>query len=208
VIKKLLFLAAGAALASCAARGKPAPPAVERGVITIARADALFSSKRYGKALTAYLELRRASARNPYLIASCGYARLGLGQYARSLTDFTAALELSPRNPLLHLARGSAYYGLHHYEKAVRDYTDAIRFFQKGDEAHKAEAYYGRGCSLHRRGDYHGAISDFSAALLLKPDTDDYEAALSEAYKKYEENKKKSGIKASKKEKRTKAATP
>jgi tetratricopeptide (TPR) repeat protein len=125
-----------------------------------------------------------------------------IGQYDRSIEDLSEAVRLAPENAVTHLNRGNVFARLGFREQAMRDYDTASRlnprliasyggtaklleemgrqslavkndeWAQQPDPTQAAIAYE-RGNARRAKGDWHGAITDFSQVIALEPNRAD-----------------------------------
>lgn len=68
---------------------------------------------------------------------------------------------------------------MRNYNAAIEDYTRAIKIDPKN-----AYAYYNRGISLDRKGDFDEAIKNFTIAISLEPNKADFHHNRGFAYRK------------------------
>jgi len=89
--------------------------------------------------------------------------------YKRAIADFDEGLRLDPAYAFGYFQRGFVYHSLNEPDKAYADYSKSIALDPK-----YITAYLDRGILEYaRRGDFAGAIADFTTALKLSPDNVD-----------------------------------
>jgi tetratricopeptide (TPR) repeat protein len=129
-----------------------------------------------------------------------GLAYYMMGQYERAIEDLSEAVRLAPKNAIVHMNRGNVYAKLGFREQAVSDYEIATRIDARlmasyggterliesmgrnslaiRDEKKLAlrpdptalELSMQRGNALRLRGDWPGAIAEFSSVIERDPD--------------------------------------
>lgn len=96
-------------------------------------------------------------------------AYLGLFESVNAVRDLTQVHELEPKDAMALIERGRAYLDLKDYPRAAADAENAVRLAPK-----LAAAYNLRGTALRNSGRLDDAVEDFSRALSLLPDMDNY----------------------------------
>ena len=120
-----------------------------------------------------------------------GSAKANLGQYEAAIVDYDTAIRLTPDYTLVYcirvVARGVAKVELGLYESAITDYDTVIHLRPDYTPAYhyrevaksklstmlshqEAVAYYKQGLNKAALGQYEEAISDYNAAIQLRPD--------------------------------------
>ena len=129
-----------------------------------------------------------------------GLAYYMIGQYERAIEDLSEAVRLAPKNAIVHMNRGNVYAKLGFRDQAVSDYEIATRIDPQlmasyggterllesmgrnnlaiRDEKKMAlrpdptalELSMQRGSALRQRGDWPGAIAEFSSVIERDPD--------------------------------------
>jgi tetratricopeptide (TPR) repeat protein len=132
-----------------------------------------------------------------------GLAYYMVGQYERAIEDLSEAVRLAPKNAIVHMNRGNVYARLGFRDQAVSDYETASRIDPRlmatyggterllesmgrnnlaiRDEKKMAlrpdptalELSMQRGSALRLRGDWPGAIAEFSSVIQRDPDRAD-----------------------------------
>ena len=117
--------------------------------------------------------------------AERGTASYDTGNYPAALKDYETYIRLNGANkqaakdflPTIQekvkpartseewYTEGRRQIDLENYEEAIRCFSEAIRL-----KPTMAYAYYGRGFSLHRKGDLNNALKDFDQSIRLQPD--------------------------------------
>lgn len=80
-----------------------------------------------------------------------------------AVSDLTSAISLKPDNADGYMMRGRANRCAGHYADAISDYTEVIRLAPSGN------AYWQRALARYNQGDFEGAATDSSAAMLFAP---------------------------------------
>jgi tetratricopeptide (TPR) repeat protein len=149
-----------------------------------------------GQLERARADLDRAIELDPRLVsahANSGRVRFALGDYERAVLDLSEAIRLDDRNAAARLNRGSAYARLGMIEPATDDFEAALQLDQSAfrtyagpdigprelvareyaqvsaAEPADADGYCARGSRKRARGDWDGAIADFTEALRIDP---------------------------------------
>lgn len=84
--------------------------------------------------------------------------------YNKTIADYTEEISLNPNNIAAFFSRGYTYGFRSDYVNAIADFSEAIRL-----DTNNTVLYYYRG-NIYQLIDYDKAISDYTAALVLKPD--------------------------------------
>jgi tetratricopeptide (TPR) repeat protein len=131
--------------------------------------ERLFKIARYPQAI---LSFDRAIALAPdyvdaYLLRA--RARAGLSDLAPAIEDFSAVIRLRPNDSQAYVERGLAYLDLKEYPLSLADCVKALALNPK-----LAAAYNLRGTLARAQGDPRGALEDFTRAVDLLPDLDNY----------------------------------
>lgn len=118
------------------------------------------------------------------------------GGYAKAVADYTRCLELKPNDYLARWNRALFSKDLSQYESAIADYTILIEgdtdFGRVGGKNKlAARALYYRACLYqeHQK-DYSKAITDYTAALQLDPETQGAHRKRGECYERMGESEK------------------
>lgn len=118
-------------------------------------------------------EVNRLSAADFFLI---GEEKSGIGNYGGAITDYSQAINLDPRNEVYFYQRGFTYDKIGNYSAAIDDYTICIDLYSKKTSLYfqdqHAHYYELRAYSRMSKGDYTGAVADFSEAITLNPKWD------------------------------------
>ena len=83
------------------------------------------------------------------------------GDYQRAITYYTKAIELNPQIAGAYVNRGAAYESMDEIDLALQDVNTSLAIEPR------AEAFNNRGNICFGRGDYEGAVQDYSKALEL-----------------------------------------
>lgn len=136
-----------------------------------------------------------------------------LAQHQKAIEDYDKAISFSPNEAQNYFHRGLSYANLGQHRKAIEDYNKAIAFIVSLDDKSAlakvpnfrkvpdpsnnitallpardhAAAYYQRGYSYSKVGQYGKAIEDYNKAITLKPKEAEY---YYHRYKAYEGLKK------------------
>jgi tetratricopeptide (TPR) repeat protein len=105
---------------------------------------------------------KRPRYQPPYIMLAQTY--FDAGEPAKGIAELKAALEVDPDSAPAHLNLANAYHHEHDDDHALAEYDEAIRFQSS------AFAYEGRGSVYLLKGQPGKAVSDFSAAIAMKPD--------------------------------------
>ncbi len=132
-------------------------------------AQRLFDTARYDEAI---LSCDRAVSLRPdyaeaYLLR--GRAHVALYDSEHAINDFTTAVELRPSDPKVLLERAATYVDNKNYAAAIADATSALVLDPK-----LARAYNLRGTARRATGDIPNAVADFSHAVEIAPNSDNY----------------------------------
>ena len=106
------------------------------------------------------------SDEDPDLLIGRSVALATLGTYGDAVDDLSRALEIDGKRPDALVLRAAAYRHLGNLDLAEYDVSRAL--LQDPDNS---EAYLERGILRERKGDRHGAHSDWLEAKTLAPDT-------------------------------------
>jgi tetratricopeptide (TPR) repeat protein len=98
-----------------------------------------------------------------------GRARVAAYDPDRAIADFTKAAELQASDPQALLERAAAYVDGKKYADAIADTTAALAI-----DSHLARAYNLRGTAFRASGDPQKAVAEFSRALEIEPNSDNY----------------------------------
>jgi tetratricopeptide (TPR) repeat protein len=103
-------------------------------------------------------------------------AAFGLKNYKQAIDDYTTVLAFEPRSTFTRPAdentdkilfgRGEAFQKMHSYDQAIKDYTAILKVTPKAEEAYRyrADCYFAKG-------DYKGAVEDYSKSIEFDPQT-------------------------------------
>ncbi len=86
--------------------------------------------------------------------------------FEAAIADYSAAIKGRPRLDYAYSYRADAYAAMDRFKEAIIDYGRAIRLA----EGNAADAYYNRGYTRLRLGQYGAAIADFRSAIEQAPD--------------------------------------
>ena len=127
-----------------------------------------------------------------------GFALRKQGRFAEAVAEYTRSLQLNPRCFKALFNRGFAFDKLQRFPEAIRDYTEALKVDQYNAFVPQQlvwlllhlvlplvftivlnawqcrYAYYNRGISHDRSGDFASAIKDFSKAIEVLPTKADF----------------------------------
>ncbi len=94
-----------------------------------------------------------------------------MAQYEPDLAipDFTKAIELRSHDPQVLLARASAYLDQKNYTAAIADASAVLAI-----DSHLARAHNLRATALRGAGDAQAAIVEFTRAVEIEPNSDNY----------------------------------
>ena len=92
-----------------------------------------------------------------------GNNKYDLGDFQGAIADYNQAIQIDP-------CYGNAYYNLKCAKRNLEDNQGAIAGRDQGIKRRKAGDYYVCGANKYDRGDYEGAITDYTQAIQLKPD--------------------------------------
>jgi len=97
--------------------------------------------------------------------------------YDAAIDDMTVAIALQPQNPALYTRRGQMIMLLYEWDRAIADYDSAIELDSQYAPAyfHRAVAHY----SIAERVDRQQILADFKQYLMLAPDGDYADQAIS-----------------------------
>jgi tetratricopeptide (TPR) repeat protein len=107
------------------------------------------------------------SDQNYFLIASRADAYFIYGDRQHALDDYTAAIKLVPHNALLYYDRGVVFVSQRNDEAALQDFATAMSI----DSKLAVPALLHRAKIHAARGDFTGAVAEFSQAISLQPKT-------------------------------------
>jgi tetratricopeptide (TPR) repeat protein len=166
------------------------------------RGAAYSSLGHYERAIDDLNKAITLDPKNAAAHSNIGLAYYMIGQYDRSIEDLSEAVRLAPENAVTHLNRGNVFARLGFREQAIRDYETASRLNprliasyggtaklleemgrqslavkndqwpQQPDPTESSLAYE-RGNAHRSRGDWQGAIADFSQVIALEPNRAD-----------------------------------
>lgn len=147
------------------------------------RAKAHANLKDYQKAIEDYTQVIRLNPDDAETYISRGFSHSRLKDYQEAIEDFTQAIRLNPNNTDAYYVRGLARSVLKDDQKAIEDFTQALRIKPDFAEAKRSLAdlkdkqnrfqvrnFVTEGHKKYDRGDYEGAIEDYSEAVRLDPD--------------------------------------
>jgi tetratricopeptide (TPR) repeat protein len=129
----------------------------------------LFRSNRYEQAI---LNFSRAADLKPDLVEAYrmrGRSYAALSDPDKAIADFTKVSALLPKDGSVLVERGFVYYGRKDFIHAMTDATSALKLDDK-----LAKAYNLRATIERSSGQIPQAIDDFSRAVALAPDLDNY----------------------------------
>ncbi|MEK7486656.1 MAG: protein kinase, partial [Planctomycetota bacterium] len=98
-----------------------------------------------------------------------------------AISDFNKALVYFPEDDFIYYQRGTAYDLLGDERSAINDFSACIRLDPQGDY-YSGSAYSYRGELRLKQGDYGGAIADFTQAMEMEPDANEYYTKRGDAY--------------------------
>ncbi len=107
-----------------------------------------------------------ASPRNVDLIIQLGIAQSGVRQYREAIATFTRGIAIAPKNALLYRWRGHRYLSVRQFDRAMDDLTRGSRL-----DSTIYGIWYHLGIVRYGRGDFAGAVSAFTRALPIAPDS-------------------------------------
>ena len=121
---------------------------------------------------TAIATADQAIARNPkdataYLQRAAAFYKQGDKQ--KSLQDLNQVTRINPKSSRAWFFQGGVLQELHRNEEAVASYDRAIQANNEWGKVSPADAYLNRGELRSDKGDYQGAIADFSEVIRLNP---------------------------------------
>jgi tetratricopeptide (TPR) repeat protein len=150
--------------------GKPeALTLLENGEVLLAKHD-------YSAAVTALTEASNLEPLNPRTYYLLGKAQKNLGADDKALADLSEAIRLDPKDSEALELRGIIYDDKDQPDMAIADYSAAIRSMPL------AITYVFRGIARRKRGDFDGAINDFTEAIRIDPDDVAVDAYCSRAH--------------------------
>jgi len=97
-----------------------------------------------------------------------GGAHNAMERHEEAIRDCCEAVRLDPRNADRYFERGMAYADGGRYDEAIRDFDESMRL----DSGNIAAVCLFRGDACSARGDYEGAVVDYTKALGLVPGID------------------------------------
>jgi tetratricopeptide (TPR) repeat protein len=107
-----------------------------------------------------------ADPRNIDRIIALGVAQSGVRQYREAIRTFTRGLQIAPRNALLYRWRGHRYLSLRDFDRAMQDLNRGAQL-----DSTIYGIWYHLGIVKFARGDFPGAVSAFTRALPIAPDS-------------------------------------
>lgn len=105
---------------------------------------------------------------NPVAYGERGNLRLNTGDYEGAIADYNEAIRMKPLFPYTYHNRAVAYHRLDRYDESIEDYTRAIERMPANDPG-LSRSYSYRGVARAAKGDYEGAIADYTEVLRLDP---------------------------------------
>lgn len=116
--------------------------------------------------ITAFLFVSDISyAQTQYDYYDRGVVKIQKGSYKEAIEDFTGSMMLYPDYLPAYYQRGFTYYLLNDHMNAIRDYDKFIDLLQDEKGFYYYQAFYHRGTSKCRMGNYRGCIADLEVAL-------------------------------------------
>jgi tetratricopeptide (TPR) repeat protein len=154
------------------------------------RGDIYFAKGEHDRAIADYTQVIRRDPNNSDAYINRGLAYRNKGEYDKAIADFSNAVSLNPSSGA-YFYRGAAYYqkgesnrtvyaapgdSYEDYDKSIVDFAQAINIKNqdlKRDSKTEAytdygflpEAYTYRGLAYTAKGDYDGAIEDFTKVI-------------------------------------------
>jgi tetratricopeptide (TPR) repeat protein len=107
-----------------------------------------------------------ADPRNVDRIIQLGVAQSGVRHYREAIETFTRGLRIAPQNALLYRWRGHRYLSVREFDRASEDLTRGARL-----DSTIYGIWYHLGIVRYARGDFSAAVSAFSRALSIAPDS-------------------------------------
>ncbi|MFH7028039.1 MAG: tetratricopeptide repeat protein [Heteroscytonema crispum UTEX LB 1556] len=160
-----------------------------RGVIRYQRGDKQGSIEDFTQAININPNYAKAYSRR-------GNARYELGNYQEAIEDFTQAININPNDAVAYRNLADARYQLGDRQGGIEDYAQAIKInpnyavknlgnihylledkqvLTQASESipNDVVAYKNRGNTRYEKGDYEGAIEDFTQAIKMNPNDAD-----------------------------------
>ncbi len=136
---------------------------------TLVAAQVLDEMESFHLAAEAYAAVPESSLSWPQAQLGRASALKALGQVDEAIAVLTSAVQRHPDAPELHAAIGDALRGEQRYAAATPHYDAAIALFDQ-DRPAQWRAYFARGITYERRGEWDAAEADFRKALELSPE--------------------------------------
>ena len=107
-----------------------------------------------------------ADPKNVDRIIQLGIAQSGVRQYGEAIETFTRGLKIAPHNALLYRWRGHRYLSTRQFDRAMDDLTRGAQL-----DSTIYGIWYHLGIVRFARGDFAGALTAFTRALPIAPDS-------------------------------------
>jgi tetratricopeptide (TPR) repeat protein len=130
-----------------------------------------FEMKRlYERAIADYSQALSLSPRWDVVYTYRGDSYRALRKYPQSLADYGKAIEIEPNNANYYFGRGRTYIVANGLGEAIEDFTRALALRDNRWD----EAFRFRAIAKIVKGDFDSAAEDFTSALKIDPNDDNY----------------------------------